>query len=72
MPTSDLAPPEMDRWIAAQLNTPEATAPALARRLRREGKPLLVAMDEAQRALPQSSSLGSSRGAAQKQADARC
>jgi type II secretory pathway predicted ATPase ExeA len=50
VPASDLEPPEVERWITAQLGASETTIRELAGRLAREERPLLVALDEAQHA----------------------
>jgi hypothetical protein len=53
VPASDLAPAETERWMLAQLGVGDRTLAALATRLARAGRPLLAAIDEAQRASPE-------------------
>lgn len=50
VPESNLSPREMERWIAAQLGAAAEPIAVLAAARARAGRPLLVAIDEAQRA----------------------
>ena len=48
VPSGELPPAQVLRWVAAQVAAPGESDVAVARRLAREGRPLLLAIDEAQ------------------------
>jgi hypothetical protein len=52
VPTSDLPPEQVERWILSQLCATDDSSLALARRLAARGRPLLAALDEAHLASP--------------------
>ncbi len=53
VPSGELSPAEVSRWVAAQLNADSEPCDDIAVRLARGGRPLLLAFDEAQLASPE-------------------